>query len=100
MAKSRTYDGIYAGGFPCPACGAFRSSVVDSRRRLDSIRRRRKCDACGEKWTTLEVNARLLLKVRKIVNLLPSVKEYVDTPEAVEHGNRSFGHGEENNDEA
>lgn len=42
----------------CPSCGADDSTVKDSRPREDGcIRRRRKCQACGAGWTTLEVMA-------------------------------------------
>ena len=38
----------------CPACGHADTRVVDSREAEDgqSIRRRRACDACGERFTT------------------------------------------------
>jgi transcriptional regulator NrdR family protein len=42
-----------------PACTHFDSLVVDSRKdenRPERIRRRRKCLACGHRWSTLEVN--------------------------------------------
>lgn len=40
----------------CAACGSQQSSVKDSRPRDDGcIRRRRACDDCGHKWTTVEV---------------------------------------------
>ncbi len=41
----------------CSACGAQSSAVTDSRVRDDGcVRRRRKCEECGHKWTTVEVN--------------------------------------------
>ena len=43
--------------FICGACGSQTSSVMDSRPRDDgSIRRRRKCDDCGHRWSTVEVD--------------------------------------------
>ena len=41
----------------CPKCGAVDDKVVDSRlsRAQDSIRRRRECLACGQRFTTYEV---------------------------------------------
>ena len=41
----------------CPNCGSPQSRVTDSRAREDtkSIRRRRECLKCGERWTTREV---------------------------------------------
>jgi len=40
----------------CPRCGADNDHVVDSRQVRDgqAIRRRRECDACGERFTTYE----------------------------------------------
>lgn len=40
----------------CPFCHANESSVLDSRELQsgDSIRRRRRCNACGERFTTYE----------------------------------------------
>lgn len=41
----------------CPFCGAQDTKVVDSREfsEGDQVRRRRKCVACGERFTTYEV---------------------------------------------
>lgn len=38
----------------CPACQHDESRVVDSRTTRDAIRRRRECQACGHRFTTLE----------------------------------------------
>ena len=40
----------------CPACGNGDTKVVDSRtaQNADAIRRRRKCDTCGHRFTTYE----------------------------------------------
>ncbi|HEX3163091.1 MAG TPA: hypothetical protein VHQ92_10990 [Pseudolabrys sp.] len=38
----------------CPDCGAPNNGVTDTRQRADSTKRRRKCEACGFAWTTLE----------------------------------------------
>ncbi|MGH8590847.1 MAG: hypothetical protein ACREXX_16430 [Gammaproteobacteria bacterium] len=38
----------------CPACGRSDSTVVDTRKRGQLIRRRRRCTQCGRKFTTLE----------------------------------------------
>lgn len=38
----------------CPDCGHAESRVVDSRESGDSIRRRRECLACGQRYTTFE----------------------------------------------
>ncbi len=52
----------------CPRCGADNDHVVDSRQVHDgrAVRRRRECDACGERFTTYEyVEARTVLVVKR-----------------------------------
>jgi hypothetical protein len=41
---------------PCPACGGSVSNVISSRVVLSraGVRRRRKCEDCGHRFTTLE----------------------------------------------
>jgi transcriptional regulator NrdR family protein len=43
----------------CPACSAPGSGVYDSRVAISDgspyVRRRRKCDACGHRWSTAEI---------------------------------------------
>lgn len=45
-------------GYPCPACACRTTEVIDSRAKADDARwrRRRKCAACGYRWTTYEIN--------------------------------------------
>lgn len=38
----------------CPHCGEDRSRVIDTRTTGDGIRRRRACEACGQRFTTYE----------------------------------------------
>ena len=51
----------------CPACGHAESRVVDSREAEDgsSIRRRRACDNCGERFTTRERSESARIQVVK-----------------------------------
>lgn len=40
----------------CPACASPRVAVIDTRApKPGSIRRRRKCGACGYRYTTIEI---------------------------------------------
>ena len=39
----------------CPQCQATKSEVTDSRPNRAGLRRRRKCVACGHRWTTYEM---------------------------------------------
>jgi DNA-directed RNA polymerase subunit RPC12/RpoP len=41
-------------GISCPKCGASCEAVMDTRKALGRIRRRRKCSDCGERVTTFE----------------------------------------------
>jgi len=38
----------------CPSCGSDRLSVVDTRSEDGAIRRRRECQACSQRFTTIE----------------------------------------------
>jgi transcriptional repressor NrdR len=51
----------------CPSCGHQDTSVVDSREADDgdSIRRRRACDSCGERFTTRERSESARIQVVK-----------------------------------
>ncbi|HEX2252133.1 MAG TPA: ATP cone domain-containing protein [Thermoanaerobaculia bacterium] len=49
----------------CPYCGGS-SKVVDSRPTADGIRRRRRCEACGKRFTTHERLAPADLRVVKL----------------------------------
>lgn len=66
----------------CPLCGDFHSIVTDSRGRIDSIRRRRQCLKCGQRFTTFETiedrrSARrdLVLLIAEMEALLSAVKQ-------------------------
>lgn len=52
----------------CPKCQSLKSSVIDSRQAEDgnTIRRRRSCDQCGQRFTTYErVEEKTLVVVKK-----------------------------------
>jgi len=49
----------------CPYCGSGQHRVVDSRDASDAIRRRRECEACGERFTTYERTEALRMYVVK-----------------------------------
>lgn len=51
----------------CPFCQSSENRVVDSRMARDgrAIRRRRQCEACGERFTTYEVVEEAMLDVEK-----------------------------------
>jgi hypothetical protein len=48
----------YPGNLACPACASTGTEVLDSRGTPEGwIRRRRRCNNCGHRMTTYEVNA-------------------------------------------
>lgn len=54
----------------CPKCHSLKSSVIDSRQAEDgnTIRRRRSCDQCGQRFTTYErIEEKTLVVVKKMV---------------------------------
>lgn len=53
---SRSINPLATTGFKCPSCRSGRTAVVDSRPRESGfIRRRRTCDDCHFKFSTIEV---------------------------------------------
>lgn len=65
---------------PCPHCLANGSRVVDSRPYVSNPawrRRRRLCDACGERWTTLEVPFKLVTDALIGVSNGPGIRSLV-----------------------
>lgn len=48
----------------CPRCGGEFSSVVESRKRLGRIYRRRHCVKCNGRWTTYEFSAEAIAKIK------------------------------------
>lgn len=48
----------------CPYCDNARHKVIDTREAGDAIRRRRRCEECGERFTTYEHIAASILVVK------------------------------------
>ncbi len=49
----------------CPFCGHASNKVIDSRTAEAGIRRRRRCEACGERFSTFEQVQRAVVMVVK-----------------------------------
>ena len=51
----------------CPFCGADDTKVIDSRlvAEGDAVRRRRECQACGERYTTFETAELVMPRIVK-----------------------------------
>lgn len=56
------------GMIPCPYCGHGMSSITDTRpnKKESWIRRRRQCDNCGQRFTTIEILVSRFRKLRKL----------------------------------
>lgn len=50
----------------CPTCRSHKGRVLDSRPREAGIYRRRECDKCGERFSTMEVDEVMLEKMKKL----------------------------------
>ena len=62
----------------CPACGGD-SHVVDTRDTAEGeIRRRRKCDQCGARWSTLEVMTTRLGQTVEMTRLVARLRRDAD----------------------
>ena len=48
----------------CPKCGSYQVGVIDTKPKPSGIRRRRKCQDCGYRFTTMEVNMEWLIEKR------------------------------------
>lgn len=44
----------------CPACKSENSTVIDTRRYDETIRRVRNCEDCGHVWATYEMNEKAI----------------------------------------
>lgn len=62
------------GATRCPACGLQNSLIIDSRYYGDGFyRRRRECQSCGERWSTMEVPLETGQKLIKVIKLIKEI---------------------------
>lgn len=77
----------------CPACNED-SGVLDSRVRGYVVRRRRRCPACGHRWSTVEVVVDALQKTtggpRKVPDVHPAVRFLFEELERQKISNESW----------
>lgn len=57
--RKTVHSSAAADGIRCPECRGFITGVYNSRPSSGCIRRRRLCCGCGNKFTTVEVNAEI-----------------------------------------
>ena len=53
----------------CPYCGCGYTKIVDSRKREDSVFRRRECMECGNRFNTMEIDYDLYKHYEKLSRL-------------------------------
>ena len=53
----------------CPYCGCSDTRIVDSRKREDSVFRRRECIECGKRFNTIEIDYDLYKQKKKLSRL-------------------------------
>ena len=62
----------------CPNCGSTNYTVVDSRVTGETIRRRRECGECHNRWTTAELEFNRYVQLRKLEPLLIDMERIVN----------------------
>jgi len=74
----------------CPSCGGRDSCVVDSRPTVDArgTRRRRSCNACGWRWTTIEASIEDAPKVSLLPAIIAAEESLLATLEEIRSARR------------
>lgn len=74
-----TYPGVkFGAGLLCPKCGSVRIGVKDSRPAENTIRRRRHCLACKNRFTTYETTKEGLDFTGNFYAQLEEVRRIID----------------------
>lgn len=61
----------------CPKCGSYDSRTIDSRPGNDgTIRRRRVCDNCLQRYSTIEITDASFKAIQRDLDLLHTVLDY------------------------
>ena len=61
----------------CPYCGCSDTRIVDSRKRGDSVFRRRECIECGKRFNTIEIDYDLYKHYEKLSRLSNDDDEFI-----------------------
>ena len=65
----------------CPKCGAKETSVRDSRGAKDgTIRRRRECDGCKTRFSTVEIALDVLRGIQGDLEVLDKMRAFLQQP--------------------
>jgi transcriptional regulator NrdR family protein len=62
----------------CPKCGSDNFLVADCRQRKDYISRRRWCQNCGHRFSTVEVTVEQLEEMKRKVRLFNTISKVVE----------------------
>lgn len=54
----------------CPECGSPITCIVNSRHKNGTIRRRRECEVCGNRFSTYEVNEKQWSVINNIAEII------------------------------
>ena len=66
----------------CPECGQG-SAVTDSRPSDGTVRRRRRCSHCSNRWTTIELNQDAITEIEEAMNLIDKKGKILATYKAI-----------------
>lgn len=62
----------------CKNCGSKKFETVDSRGNSCSIRRRKKCISCGERFTTYEIDENDFVYLQNIMNERKNIMTFLE----------------------
>lgn len=66
----------------CPKCKSNETIIVDSRAYENTTRRRRSCNECGERWSTIEVlveeHVRMVAANKQMQSIITQIQDALD----------------------
>lgn len=66
----------------CPKCLAQGATVTDTRNRGMARRRRRRCPACENRWTTVEIDIAIMKQMWRVIKSMQAAKAAIDEAQA------------------
>ena len=64
----------------CPKCDNAGSGIIESRKRVDHVWRRRRCYECNHIWHTMEIDKDFYVKMQDEALVLQELKRRVNVP--------------------
>ena len=68
----------------CPKCGSAEYKVIDSRITEETVRRRRECLKCGNRWSTAEISIDEYRRLSAVLKILVDLERIVNKFKALE----------------